>query len=75
MPFCAMDPPRVYISSPVVNQKSVRESPVEAGSNISTVALRVAGDEKGSLETETVKYGQSATGLGPENDYAGEGQQ
>jgi hypothetical protein len=30
---------------------------VEAGSNTSTVALRVVGDdEKGSLESETVKY-------------------
>jgi hypothetical protein len=30
----------------------------KAGSNTSTVALRVVGgDEKGSLETETVKYG------------------
>jgi hypothetical protein len=33
-------------------------SHVEAGSNISTVALRVVGDdEKGSLESERVKYG------------------
>jgi hypothetical protein len=32
---------------------------VEAGSNTSTVTLRVVGgDEKGSLETETVKYGR-----------------
>jgi hypothetical protein len=31
---------------------------VEAGSNTSTVTLRiVGGDEKGSLEFETVKYG------------------
>jgi hypothetical protein len=31
---------------------------VEAGSNTSTVTLRVVGgDEKGSLESETVKYG------------------
>jgi hypothetical protein len=31
---------------------------VEVGSNTSTVALRVAGgDEKGSLESETVRYG------------------
>jgi hypothetical protein len=30
---------------------------VEAGSNISTIALRVVGgDEKGSFESETVKY-------------------
>jgi hypothetical protein len=33
-------------------------SRVEAGSNTSTVTLRVVeGDEKGSLESETVKYG------------------
>jgi hypothetical protein len=32
--------------------------PVEAGSNTSTVTLRVVGgDEKGSLESETVKHG------------------
>jgi hypothetical protein len=31
---------------------------VEAGSNTSIVALRVVGgDEKGSLKSETVKYG------------------
>jgi hypothetical protein len=31
---------------------------VEAGSNTSTVTLRVVrGDEKGSLKSETVKYG------------------
>jgi hypothetical protein len=36
---------------------AVRISRVEAGSNTSTVALRVVGgDEKGSLESETVKY-------------------
>jgi hypothetical protein len=34
------------------------ETRVEAGSNTSTVTLRVVrGDEKGSLESETVKYG------------------
>jgi hypothetical protein len=34
-------------------------SRVEAGSNTSTVTLRVVGgDQKGSLEYETVKYGQ-----------------
>jgi hypothetical protein len=36
---------------------------VEAGSNTSTVALRVAeGDENGSLESETVKYGHESHG-------------
>jgi hypothetical protein len=36
---------------------------VEAGSYTSTVALRVVGgDEKGSLESETVKYGHMSHG-------------
>jgi hypothetical protein len=36
---------------------------VEAGSNTSTVALRVVGgDEKGSLESKTVKYGRESHG-------------
>jgi hypothetical protein len=49
---------------------------VEAGSNTSTVTLRVVGgDEKGSLKSETVKYGHESMGLGPENDCAGEDQQ
>jgi hypothetical protein len=43
---------------------------VEAGSNTSTVTLRVLrGDEKGSLESGTVKYGRESHGT------AGEGQQ
>jgi hypothetical protein len=34
---------------------------VEAGSNTSSVALRVVGgDEKGSLKSETVKYGRES---------------
>jgi hypothetical protein len=38
-------------------------SRVEAGSNTSFVALRVVGgDEKGSLESETVKYGPEHQG-------------
>jgi hypothetical protein len=38
-------------------------SSVEAGSNTSTVALRLlGGDEKGSLESETVKYGHESHG-------------
>jgi hypothetical protein len=41
----------------------IRESRVEAGSNISIVALRVVGgDEKRSLESETVKYGHESHG-------------
>jgi hypothetical protein len=36
---------------------------VEAGSNTSTVTLRVVGgDEKGSLISETVKYGRKSQG-------------
>jgi hypothetical protein len=35
---------------------------VEAGSNTSTVTLRVVGDEKGSLKCETVKYGHEFYG-------------
>jgi hypothetical protein len=37
-------------------------SRVEAGSNTSTVALRVGGDRKRSLESETVKYGHEPHG-------------
>jgi hypothetical protein len=36
---------------------------MEAGSNSSTVALRVVGgDKKGSLESEKVKYGRESHG-------------
>jgi hypothetical protein len=36
---------------------------VDAGSNISTLTLRVVGgDEKGSLQSETVKYGHDSPG-------------
>jgi hypothetical protein len=48
---------------------------VEAGSNTSTSTVVVGSDEKGNLESETVKYGRESTGLGPENYCAGEGQQ
>jgi hypothetical protein len=41
----------------------VRVPRVEAGSNTSTVTLRVlGGDEKGSLKCETVKYGREIQG-------------
>jgi hypothetical protein len=68
-------PPKTY------NQKSAEKQPLtesrmETGSNTSTVALRViGGGEKGTLESETVKYGRESTGIGPENDCAGKGQQ
>jgi hypothetical protein len=43
--------------------RSQSVSRVEAGSNTSTVTLReVGGDEKGSLESETVKYGHESPG-------------
>jgi hypothetical protein len=49
---------------------------VEAGSNTSTVTLRVVGgDEKGSLKSERVKYGHECQETRTEKDYAGEGQQ
>jgi hypothetical protein len=41
-------------------QESTR---VDAGSNTSTATLRVVGgDEKGSLKSETVKYGRESKG-------------
>jgi hypothetical protein len=43
------------------SQNTTKRSRVEAGSNTSTVALRVVGgDEKVSLESETVKYGRES---------------
>jgi hypothetical protein len=64
---------RLYNATLVIVQFKTR---VEAGSNTSTVTLRlVGGDEKKSLKTETVKYGCESKGLGPEKDCAGEDQQ
>jgi hypothetical protein len=41
----------------------VQDPRVEAGSNTSTVTLRVVGgDEKGSLKCETVRYGLKSQG-------------
>jgi lipopolysaccharide export system protein LptA len=49
---------------------------VEAGSNTSTVTLRVVGgDGKGSLESETVKYGRESKGTRTRERLTGEGQQ
>jgi hypothetical protein len=49
---------------------------VEAGSNTSTVTLRVVGgNEKGSLKSETVKYGRESQGTRSENNCAGKGHQ
>jgi hypothetical protein len=56
-----------------VNAEVSSVTRVEAGSNTSTVTLRiVGGDEKGSVKPEIVK---SPKGLRPEKDYAGEDQQ
>jgi hypothetical protein len=64
---------RLY--NPIYKYNS-KVSRVEAGSNTSTVTLRVVGgDEKGSLESETVNMVSSSKGLGPEKDCAGKGQQ
>jgi hypothetical protein len=52
-----------------------RGTHVEAGSNTSTVTLRVVGgDEKGSPKSEAVEYGPSPKGLGPKTALA-KGQQ
>jgi hypothetical protein len=52
--FSVRSVPRLY------NEGRLR---LEAGSNTSTVALRVVGgDEKGSLKSETVKYGRESHG-------------
>jgi hypothetical protein len=48
----------------------------EAGSNTSTVTLRVVGgDEKGSLRSETVKYGREFQGTRTRERLVGKGQQ
>jgi hypothetical protein len=53
--FCAWSVRRLYNENDTSRSVQTR---VEAGSNTSTVTLRVVGsDEKGSLESETVKYG------------------
>jgi hypothetical protein len=53
----------------------LRQTRVEAGSNTSTVTLRVVGgDEKGTLKSETVKYSRKSLGTTTEKDCAGKGQ-
>jgi hypothetical protein len=57
--------PLPQISHNAFSSQGVRRSHsrVEAGSNTSTVTLRVVGgDEKVSLESETVKYGHKSQG-------------
>jgi hypothetical protein len=49
----------------MVSDREINNIPprVEAGTNTSTVTLRVVGgDEKGSLKSETVKYGRESPG-------------
>jgi hypothetical protein len=47
---------------------------VEAASNTSTVTLRVVGgDEKGSLKSETVKYGRKSQGTKTRERVRGQG--
>jgi hypothetical protein len=61
-PICR---PNYTVSSDKWNGKYTegRNSRVEAGSNTSTVTLRVVGgDEKGSFKSETVKYGHESHG-------------
>jgi hypothetical protein len=54
----------VFLRGPSYGVISATEfTRVEAGSNTSTVTLRVVGgDEKGSLKSETVKYGREYLG-------------
>jgi hypothetical protein len=62
--FSTRSEPRCYKQGQELREE-VCESRVEAGSNTSTVALRVVqGDEKESLESETVKYGHESRGTG-----------
>jgi hypothetical protein len=58
--FSFADAPKVYNK----DLKQLREDPrVEAGSRTSTLTLRVVGgNEKGSLESETMKYGHESQG-------------
>jgi hypothetical protein len=58
----SMGPSQDYISGTEPNQIK-KKTRVEAGSNTSTVTLRVVGgDEKRSLKYETVKYGHESYG-------------
>jgi hypothetical protein len=56
--------------------KTVSVTRVDACSNISTVTLRVVGgNEKGSLRSETLKYGQESEGTRTPERLSCEGQQ
>jgi hypothetical protein len=59
--FSMWSVPRSYLEENLRDQLVVAR--VEAGSNTSTVTLRVVrGDEMGSLKSETVKYGRESQG-------------
>jgi hypothetical protein len=58
-----LSPFRRQPTSGVQVSRDSQSSRVEAGSNTSTVTLRgIGGDEKGSLESETVNYGHESHG-------------
>jgi hypothetical protein len=58
-------------SVPKVHNRQVKSG--EAVSNTSTVTLRVVGgDEKGSLKSETVRYGRESQGTRTQKYCAGE---
>jgi hypothetical protein len=60
--FSTWSAPRSYKREPKLSDRRV-STRVEEGSNTSTVALRVVGsDKKGSLKSETVKYGRESHG-------------
>jgi hypothetical protein len=70
--FSVWSDPKLYNEKVTITDISTR---VEAGSNTSTVTLRVVGgDDKGSLKSETVKYGRKSQGTTTEKDCAGKGQ-
>jgi hypothetical protein len=63
MPGCDAWHMFTKVSEERVTHVETRNPRVEAGSNTSTVTLRVVrGDEKGSLKSETVKYGCESQG-------------
>jgi hypothetical protein len=54
---------KVEVSGMRIEFSYITTTHVEVGSNTSTVTLRVIeGDEKGSLKSETVKYGHKSQG-------------
>jgi aromatic ring hydroxylase len=60
----------------LVQSSFARITRVEAGSNTSTVTLRVArGDEEGSLKSVTVKYGRESQGTRTQERLRWPGQQ